>query len=167
MEAAIRDLVEADIPACAAMATESEIGRRYGFTEGGMRATLGKALEASAMAGSTQRLFAAFGPSGAALGFVWMDLAGAFSSAPYLRLIAVAPGLRGSGIGSLLLAEFERRGGPAGRDFCLLVSDFNAPARDFYARHGYREIGVLEGFARAGIGEVIMVKPRAAAGAAP
>jgi len=165
MEAALRDLVEADIPACAAMATESEIGRRYGFTEGGMSASLGRALADSAMAGSTQRLFAA--TSGAVLGFVWMDLAGAFSSAPYLRLIAVAPGLRGSGIGSLLLAEFERRGGPAGRDFCLLVSDFNTPARDFYARHGYREIGVLEGFARPGIGEVIMVKPRPAGGAAP
>lgn len=151
-------MAEGDIPACAAMATASEIGARYGFTPEGMAATLGEVLADSRRPGSGQRLFVA-SDGASVLGFVWMDLRGAFSTAPYLRLIAVAPGARGGGLGSLLLGEFEARGRAVGRDCCLLVSDFNAPARAFYARHGYREIGLIPDFARPGIGEVIMVKP--------
>ncbi len=163
MDAHIRDMVEADLGACAAMVTDSEIGLRYGFTREGMAGTLAAALQSSGQPGSTQRLFVAEAEA-SVLGFAWMDLRGAFSSAPYLRLIAVDPGRRGGGVGALLLREFETRGEASGRDPCLLVSDFNAAARAFYARSGYREIGILPDFARPGIGEVLMVKLRKAPG---
>lgn len=163
MEVHIRDMVEADLGACAAMVTDSEIGLRYGFTREGMAGTLAAALTASGQPGSTQELLVA--EAGASiLGFAWIDLRGAFSSAPYLRLIAVDPQRRGSGVGALLLGEFETRGQVTGRYPCLLVSDFNASARAFYARAGYREIGILPDFARPGIGEVLMVKVRKAPG---
>lgn len=163
MDVQIRDMEEADLGACAGMVTDSEIGLRYGFTLDGMTLTLATALRASSQPGSTQELFVAEADH-SVLGFAWMDLKGAFSSAPYLRLIAVDPRRRGGGVGALLLREFEARGEASGRDPCLLVSDFNAPARAFYARSGYREIGVLPDFARPGIGEVLMVKARHAPG---
>jgi CubicO group peptidase (beta-lactamase class C family)/GNAT superfamily N-acetyltransferase len=150
---AIRTMVSADAPACAAIACASEIGRRYGFEAGALAAKLEAALR------GTGNLFVA--DSGDAIaGFVWAEPLGAFSSAPYLRLIAVAESARGSGVGSALLAEFEARTASVGRDWCLLVSDFNEGAQSFYERHGYRRVGVLPDFAVPGIAEVLMTKPR-------
>jgi ribosomal protein S18 acetylase RimI-like enzyme len=97
---------------------------------------------------------------GGIVGFAWGEPKGAFASAPYLRLIAVSESSRGCGVGSVLLAEFESRTLRVGRDWCLLVSDFNKEAQAFYERHGYRRIGALEDFARAGIAEILMVKRR-------
>lgn len=151
-----------DIAACARMATDSEIGKRYGFSQDGMAATLSRALAAGTLPEASERLFVAIDGTGKILGFAWIDLTGAFSSAPYLRLIAVDPLERGSGVGALLLEEFELKARSVGRDCCLLVSDFNTKARAFYARHGYQELCVLPDFARPGIGEVFMLKPRKA-----
>ena len=155
MEASLRDMVAADAPACAAMVCDSEIGRRYGFEPTAMTASLEGALAKGG------ELFVAE-LEGRLAGFVWMDRRGAFSSAPYLRLVAVDGSLRGSGVGASLLEEFERRGAEVGRDFCLLVSDFNEAAQAFYERHGYRKVGELPDFAREGIAEVFMVKRREA-----
>ena len=153
MDTVLRDMVPADAATCAAMACDSEIGRRYGF-------------ELLTMANSLAEVLAKGGElfvaelEGRLAGFVWMDRRGAFSSAPYLRLVAVDGSLRGSGVGASLLAEFERRGAEVGRDYCLLVSDFNTAAQAFYERHGYRKVGELPDFAREGIAEVFMVKRR-------
>ncbi|HUX37676.1 MAG TPA: GNAT family N-acetyltransferase [Rectinemataceae bacterium] len=138
---------------CAAIVCASVIGERYGFRPEAMSRSLAAALE------SGGELFVAEG-GGMVAGFVWMDRLGAFSSAPYLRLIAVDESIRGAGVGSLLLGEFERRGAPVGRDFCLLVSDFNVAAQAFYERQGYKKVGALPDFARKGIAEIIMVKKR-------
>jgi ribosomal protein S18 acetylase RimI-like enzyme len=99
---------------------------------------------------------------GRVVGFAWIDPRGAFSTAPYLRLIAVDGSARGSGVGSVLLSEFEARTASVGRDWCLLVSDFNERAQEFYERHGYNRVGALPDFARAGITEILMVKKRGA-----
>ncbi len=152
MALTIRPMEEGDTTPCAAMAVDSEIGRRYGFTQDSMTGRLLAALTRG------EDLFLAE-EEGRIGGFAWMDKRGAFSSAPYLRLIAVATTSRGSGFGSALLEEFERRGAETGRDYCLLVSDFNVRAQDFYARHGYVEMGRLKDFAVRGITEVLMVKP--------
>lgn len=152
----IRDMAEADAPACAAMVCASVVGERYGFKPESMAAVLRSAL------GSGSRLFVAEA-DGRLAGFAWIDPRGAFSSAPYLRLIAVDESIRGSGVGAALLAEFESRTSDVGRDWCLLVSDFNEPAQAFYAKHGYRRAGELPGFAREGITEILMVKKRHAA----
>ena len=139
-----------DAPACAAMACDSEIGARYGFRPDAMAEKL------SAAAARGEAFVACEG--GEPLGFAWIDPRGAFSSAPYLRLIAVARGLRGSGVGSALMDEYERRTASVGRDWCLLVSDFNAAAIAFYERRGYRRAGELPDFAVEGVAEVLMVK---------
>jgi ribosomal protein S18 acetylase RimI-like enzyme len=144
-------MVKSDAPACAAIACASAIGGRYGFQPDAMAKTLGTALEAGA------ELFVAES-TGRVVGFAWIDSRGAFSTAPYLRLIAVEESLRGSGVGSSLLDEFETRTASVGRDWCLLVSDFNKRAQAFYERHGYRKAGALPDFARVGITEILMVK---------
>lgn len=144
-------MAAADAAPCARIACASEIGERYGFEPEALAATLSLALEKGG------ELFVAE-TEGRLAGFAWIDPRGAFSSAPYLRLIAVDASLRSSGVGSALLAEFESRTASVGRDFCLLVSDFNLKAQGFYERHGYRKIGVLPDFARPGITEVFMAK---------
>ncbi len=153
MDVIIRPMTKDDVDGCAAIVCASSIGERYGFRPEAMARSLAAALD------SGGELFVAEG-EGALAGFVWMDRLGAFSSAPYLRLIAVDESIRGAGVGKRLLAEFERRGEAVGRDFCLLVSDFNATAQDFYERQGYRKVGALPDFARKGITEIIMVKKR-------
>lgn len=157
MGISIRPMAAADAAPCALIACASEIGERYGFEPESLAATLRSALE-----GGGELFVAEAG--GIIAGFAWIDPRGAFSSAPYLRLIAVDASLRGSGVGAALLAEFESRTASVGRDFCLLVSDFNLGAQAFYERHGYRKVGALPDFARPGITEVIMAKrPRGSA----
>ncbi len=153
MNFTLRPLERADTPACARMVVNSVVGERYGFTAERMTKTLTEALDAGG------DLFVAV-QEGKPAGFAWIDPKGAFSSAPYLRLIAVDPQIRGSGVGAALLAEFERRTEAVGRSWCLLVSDFNLPAQAFYERHGYTRCGALPDFARAGVTEILMMKPR-------
>ena len=149
----LRAMSRDDATACASMACASAIGVRYGFTV----QALTESLEAGLQAGSD--LFVAEN-DGKVAGFAWVDPRGAFSTAPYLRLIVVDESLRGTGIGSALLAEFESRTASVGRDWCLLVSDFNTQAQAFYQRHGYRRAGALPDFARPGIAEILMIKKR-------
>ncbi|HUW70558.1 MAG TPA: GNAT family N-acetyltransferase [bacterium] len=149
----IRLMTTADANACSAIVCKSIIGERYGFSLEPMARTLSAAIEAGG------ELFVAE-LAGAVAGFAWIDARGAFSSAPYLRLIAVDETLRGSGVGAALLSEFEARTACIGRDWCLLVSDFNLPAQSFYEKKGYRRAGALSDFARPGITEILMVKKR-------
>ena len=154
MKPLLRALGPNDIRQCAAMVVDSVLGQPYGFTLEGMTATLSAALHAG------QDLVVAEDAEGPA-GFAWIDPRGAFS-APYLRLLAVADRARWAGVGGALLEEFERRTATVGRDYCLLVSEFNESARLFYARHDYEICGCLDDFARPGIKEILMVKHRIA-----
>ena len=156
----IRPMTMADTRICAAIVCNSIIGERYGFTIEPMTGTLAAAIQ------SGGELFVAQLDEAVA-GFAWIDARGAFSSAPYLRLIAVDESVRGSGIGAALLAEFEARTAAIGRDWCLLVSDFNLSAQSFYEKKGYRRAGALPDFARPGITEILMVKKRPADGVTP
>jgi len=149
----IRPMMIADTIACSAMVCNSIIGERYGFSLEPMARTLAAAIE------SGGELFVAL-VADAVAGFAWIDARGAFSSAPYLRLIAVDEAARGSGVGAALLAEFEAKTASIGRDWCLLVSDFNLSAQAFYEKKGYRRSGALPDFARPGITEILMVKKR-------
>lgn len=80
----------------------------------------------------------------------------------YLRVIAVDPGHRRAGIGRMLLAELEARAFRRVPNVYLCVSDFNAPARAFYASLGYEEIGPLRDLVVPGKAEVLMRKTIAA-----
>ncbi len=153
MTARLRPMSDDDAAACARIACDSPIGERYELKEDELAATLVAATRATG-----QIVVAEDG--GQIVGFVWIEPRGAFCSAPYLRLIAVSSAARGGGIGGVLLEEFERRTADVGRDWCLLVSDFNRKAIAFYVGHGYAKAGELPDFARPGITEVLMVKRR-------
>jgi ribosomal protein S18 acetylase RimI-like enzyme len=147
---------------CAEIACNSEIGRRYAFLAQElaekMKRSLGRegllllACAQPELEESSARSVAA------ALGFAWVEPKGAFGQAPYLKLIAVDEEARGSGVGALLLTEFERRTASSGNAWLLLVSDFNQRAISFYERHGYVQAGRLPSFAKEGIDEIIMYK---------
>ena len=94
-----------------------------------------------------------------ACGFAWVMPQGAFDRSAYLRLIGVRPDLASQGIGSLLLDEAEQFAFDAGRDFFLLVSDFNTQAQNFYRQHGYRQIGAIPGYVLPDVSELIFWKP--------
>jgi len=143
-----------DINACAAIACDSEIGGRYGFTNAGIGASMAKSVASS---GHFVVAKSAKDASHIA-GFAWFEPVGAFAQAPYLKLIAVDSTLQNSGVGGKLLEAFEAETAQYGRAWLLLVSDFNDKAATFYERHGYERAGRLRNFARDGIDEIIMYK---------
>lgn len=148
----IRQLKEDDIPVCAQLANDLPLGKTYGFKT---KDWIKKLKQARNEEGNL--LFLAE-EEGRLAGFAWVHIRGAFLSAPYLRFIAVSPDFQGRGVGTLLLKEFEERTRPLGKDWFLLVSDFNTGAQQFYEKQGYQRVGALPDFAKEGITEVIMVK---------
>ncbi|HOV94615.1 MAG TPA: N-acetyltransferase [Spirochaetales bacterium] len=156
-----------DIAACAAIACDSEIGRRYGFTQAGICASITKSIAGSghfvvaksAVTEKTEEQNAKDAKAASHIaGFAWFEPEGAFAQAPYLKLIAVDSRLQSAGIGSKLLEAFETETAQFGRAWLLLVSDFNDKAAAFYERHGYERAGRLRNFAREGIDEIVMYK---------
>jgi len=150
------DITLGDIERCAEIACSSEIGVRYGFERGALAARMREAL----MSGAMMIAACEAAPAAGLAGFAWVDPKGAFGSSPYLKLIAVDESRRGGGAGTALLAEYERRTADIGRMWTLMVSDFNADAIRFYVAHGYVKAGAIDGFAREGITELLMVKKR-------
>ncbi len=176
---AVRDAAFPELDSCAAIACDSEIGRRYGFDQAVLAARMREALADGAIilvatAGSdptdnagvqasgrgSGRGSGSAADRGAILGFAWIMPKGAFGASPYLKLIAVDGSRRSSGVGAALLAAYEDRTAAIGRMWTLLVSDFNEKAYSFYEKHGYRKAGELPGFAREGFTEYLMVKQR-------
>lgn len=180
MSLIIDDLTLGDIERCAEIACASEIGLRYGFERGTLATRMREALISGAImiaaretslpsghkAATPGRCVAATNamseaaPTSSLAGFAWVEPKGAFGSSPYLKLIAVDKTRRSGGAGAALLLEFERRTANIGRMWTLMVSDFNVGAIRFYQSHGYEKAGSLDGFAKAGITELLMVKKR-------
>ncbi|MHB8420501.1 MAG: GNAT family N-acetyltransferase, partial [Myxococcales bacterium] len=92
--------------------------------------------------------------AGAPAGLAWVLRRGTFGRSPYLKLLAVAEGSRGQGVGAALLAAAEAVGG----GLTLLVSDFNTAAQAFYRRQGYAQVGALPDFVLPGVTELILRK---------
>lgn len=173
----IDDVTLGDIDSCARIACESEIGKRYGFERAALSGKMRAGLASGAIIVVAREGAGTPDAGGAAqaaaedsenrcpapcgiLGFAWIDPRGAFGSAPYLKLIAVDTSRRSGGVGSALLAEFERRTLAIGRVWTLMVSDFNLGAVAFYEKHGYCKAGAIPGFAVDGIAEILMVKKK-------
>ncbi|MCX7028076.1 MAG: GNAT family N-acetyltransferase [Spirochaetes bacterium] len=153
----VRDALPADLTACAAIAADSEIGRRYGFEASPLEAKMAVSQASGAIIIVAERDESS---GGGISGFAWVDPKGAFGSSPYLKLIAVGATMRSSGVGAALLAEFEKRTVGKGRLWTLLVSDFNTRAIAFYERHGYQTVGRIPNFAVSGVTEILMIKAR-------
>ena len=79
---------------------------------------------------------------------------------PYLQMIAVGAAFAGQGIGTTLLAWYERESQAAGpvRNVWLCVSGFNTGAQRLYHRHGYELAARLDDLMRPGDDELLMRK---------
>jgi len=146
----IRPFRETDVDACASMMVDLPLYARYGVTRDGARALFDRAL-----AGDSRALVA---EDAGVLGFVVYSLHGTFDHSGYVRAIGVASGAQRRGVGGRLMEAAEREILSRGPNVFLLVSADNADARRFYERRGYREVGEIPDYARAGITEVLYRK---------
>jgi ribosomal-protein-alanine N-acetyltransferase len=89
-------------------------------------------------------------------GFVILNLKGAFVG--YIQTVCAAPGFRGRGTGTALVAFAEERIFRDHRNVFLCVSDFNPGARRLYERLGYRLVGELTDYVVAGHSELLLRK---------
>ena len=85
----------------------------------------------------------------------------------YLELFAIAEWARGHALGRRLLRYVESVTFSRGTNLFACVSDFNEPARRFYEKEGYQEIGVLSDFLIAGSSEILLRKTRGPARSHP
>jgi len=76
----------------------------------------------------------------------------------YLELLGVAPWARNTGVGAALLAHVEQIVFARTTNLFACVSDFNAPARAFYKKHGFQEIGPMPDFLIPGSAEMLLRK---------
>lgn len=143
---------EPQIPDLAMLMSASPLLKRYGVTRASARASLTEGVRERDML-----LLAAEG--GEIVGLAWVILTRALDRAAYLRLLLVAEGWQDRGVGSVLLADAERRARRSGsHHMVLLVMTTNRRARAFYERAGYAKVGHLPGFAGPGISEALYVK---------
>jgi GNAT superfamily N-acetyltransferase len=110
------------------------------------------------MAAGDRLLVAMASPRGQLLGIAWLVPGRTLTGAAYLRLLLVAPGRRGAGVGAALLAAAETAARADANHLTLLATTDNAGARRFYERHGYRHVGDLPGLARSGLDEALYWK---------
>jgi GNAT superfamily N-acetyltransferase len=141
-----------DLPALAGLMAGSPLLRRYGTTRDAALA----ALEAGHRAGDL--LLAGRAEDGAPVGLAWLIASRILTGAAYLRLLLVAEGRQGHGLGARLLAAAETEARGWANHLVLLTTTDNAAARRFYERHGYRHVGDLPGFARPGLDEALYSK---------
>jgi ribosomal protein S18 acetylase RimI-like enzyme len=76
----------------------------------------------------------------------------------YLELLGVAGWARKQGIGGRLLQHVEQLVFARTKNLFACVSDFNRPARDFYNKHGYQEIGPMPNFLVPGSAQILLRK---------
>lgn len=77
---------------------------------------------------------------------------------PYVELFAVLPAFQGLGLGGTVMDWAARHAAEIAPNLWACVSDFNAPARAFYARHGFGEVGPLDGLIQPGSAEILLRK---------
>ncbi|BAQ17002.1 GNAT family N-acetyltransferase [Methyloceanibacter caenitepidi] len=78
---------------------------------------------------------------------------------PYVELLAVLPDHQGHGLGTKALAFVEAEAKRAGaRNVWVCASEFNNPARRFYERRGFVEVGTLPGLVAEGFAEMLLRK---------
>lgn len=90
-------------------------------------------------------------------GFAWFMKKGAFGRSGYLRLIAVDPEAKNSGIGRALMNNLEANFLTPNGLF-LLATHTNIEAHQFYTRLGYRRVGEILDYVMPGLDEIIFYK---------
>ena len=139
------------ISSCSKIVAETELWHHYGIDYDRAFSMFSTAFE------SGEHIFVAV-LDGDVVGFVWIVPRGMFGRSGYIKLIGVAPQMRGHGIGGALLSFAEDELSKYDRDVFLLVSHFNSSAIKFYKKMGYVEVGRLPDYAVKGITEILMWK---------
>ncbi len=136
----------AEAEACARMMADSEPWR-----------TLGRDADASLriIADPAREVYVGEDDGGLA-GFVILCLVGAFVG--YIQTVCVAPGRRGAGLGSRLVAFAEERIRQVSPNVFLCVSSFNPAAQRLYERLGYEYVGELRDYLIPGASELLFRK---------
>jgi ribosomal protein S18 acetylase RimI-like enzyme len=142
----IRPLRKAEVASLASALAPLPLLTRYGRGAARLEADLTAALTRG------DGMLVAIGPAGP-VGLCWFLRKGTLAMGGYLRLIALAPGITGGGLGAQLLEAFEAEAARESRHAFLLVSDFNEGAQRFYERHGYRKVGELPDLVIPGVAE--------------
>ena len=125
---------------------------RYGTTRRAALAALARGRAAG------DRVMVAVAPDGRLAGMAWVLTSRILTGAAYLRLLLVAEEHQRTGTGAALLAAAEGATRAVANHLILLVTTGNTGARRFYARHGYRQVGVLPDLARTGLDETLYWK---------
>lgn len=76
----------------------------------------------------------------------------------YIELLGLMEAYRGQGIGTQLLAWAESEARQQGNNLWLLTSAFNQQALQFYQRHGFKQVGLIEGLVHADYDELLLRK---------
>lgn len=114
-------------------------------------------------AAKRKELFVAKGKDGEVLGFYRIVMNGTFNVFAYLHLIAVRKDLRGTGIGTKLLKDAEKRivgeqGYPFFKKVFLLLGKKNRKARGYYEKNGYLRVGTIPSLFSPGVDEYLLMK---------
>ncbi len=91
-------------------------------------------------------------------GFLWFDLKGAFRIHAYVHLQLVDSDHAGKGVGRALMEAFEEAARAISEKAFLAVAEFNHSALTFYEHLGYKNVGVIPGLYRDGVGEHLLMK---------
>jgi len=141
-----------NLDACSRIVDGMAPFHRYGLSGAAIGRMLGAALEEG-----RSDLRVARDERDEVLGLAWLVPRGAFDRSGYLRLIAVDEASRRDGVGHALVAALEethlRRGG-----IFVLVSRDNEEAQRFYETLGYQNTGVLPGYLRPDLDELVFYK---------
>lgn len=148
MPVSIRPLgSDAEAEACARMMASSEPWKTLGR---GHAACLERMRDAS------KERYVAVGEDGAPIGFIVVNMQGAFVG--YIQTVCVAEGERGRGLGTALVRFAEERIFRDSPNVFLCVSSFNPDARRLYETLGYATVGELTDYLVRGHSEILMRK---------
>lgn len=151
-ELLIRPATFADLDSLVTWTVNISLFREHGMTHDRLRSQLMSALEDS----GTDLRVAERG--GLPVGFSIFVTKGAFARSGYLKLLSVDPANQSKGTGRALMESLER-------DFLkpnglfLLCTHTNTPARAFYEKNGYRQVGEIPDYLTPGLNEVLYYKP--------
>lgn len=114
-------------------------------------------------ASKRKELFVGKDNSGEVIGFYRIVMNGTFNIFAYLHLIAVRKDLRGTGIGTKLLKDAEKRiinseGYPYFKKIFLLLGKKNRKAKSYYEKNGYIRVGTIPSLFSPDVDEYLIMK---------
>ena len=148
MNVTVGPMTETDLEGAAAAIASGPVFQRYGVDQ---------SSAVDLLRSAHGRIFVAkVGGEVAGVAIYWTD--GTMPVPAYLRILAVAEGRRGLGIGRRLLRQVEADAYRRGPNVFLCCESTNVDARRLYQREGYVEVGPLPNFIAEGITEVLYRK---------